>query len=173
MPNCLLWHFTTVYTVSTQIQQHSWLEQHLAFFGSKVHFLGQILDYNIQNLNKTASKKLFDLLEQRCSICVDTVTAWTKGLGLLKDMTILFASFFRSISWCDHDIIITTKNQLSSSANIFAKWFVCDCSLVILILATSIYSWTCYYGYDYITYSSSYVWGSQVSLSSLEYREKN
>ena len=43
----------------------------MAFFGSKVHFLGQILDYNIQNLNKTAYKKLFDLLEQRCSICVD------------------------------------------------------------------------------------------------------
>ena len=39
-------------TVSSQILQQSWLEQHFAFFGPKVHFLRQILDYNSQNLLK-------------------------------------------------------------------------------------------------------------------------
>ena len=39
-------------TVSAQILPQSWLEQHFAFFGPKVHFLRQILDYNSQNLLK-------------------------------------------------------------------------------------------------------------------------
>ena len=42
----------------------------MAFFGSKVHFLGQILDYNIQILNKAASKKLFDFYLRRYGILV-------------------------------------------------------------------------------------------------------
>ena len=50
-----------IHTVSTQILRHCWLELHLTRFWPKDHFLGQILDYNSQNLNQTASKKPFCL----------------------------------------------------------------------------------------------------------------
>ena len=39
----------TKYTVvSMQILRHSWLEQHFTILRTKVHFLGQVLDYNGQ-----------------------------------------------------------------------------------------------------------------------------
>ena len=81
-----------------QIQQHSWLEQHLAFYGSKVHFLGQILDYNIQNLYRAASKKLFDLLEQALfylrwyGICIPNSLFRKKELFSRKILHIIFTS---------------------------------------------------------------------------------
>ena len=45
-------------TVSTQILQHSWLERHLTIFWQKVHFLGQILDYNSQIWSKFESNSI-------------------------------------------------------------------------------------------------------------------
>ena len=49
-----------IHTILAQIIQQSWLEQHFAFFGPKVHFLRQILDYNSQILlkfEKNSTKK--------------------------------------------------------------------------------------------------------------------
>ena len=63
-----------IHTESTQILRHCWLELHLTRFWPKDHILGQILDYNSQNLNQTASKKPFCLLERRRSICTGTVS---------------------------------------------------------------------------------------------------
>ena len=68
-------------TVLAQILQQSRLEQH---FAQKSTFWAKFLIITVifgSNLNKTASKKLFVLLEQRCSICA----AGTVFLSLLKD----------------------------------------------------------------------------------------
>ena len=62
----------TIFIVLTVLMQ---ILRHLTFFWPKVHFLGQILDFNGQicSLNITAPKIPGRKLEQRRSICVDTV----------------------------------------------------------------------------------------------------
>ena len=52
MLNFTPYAFYVIHTVLTQILRHSWLERHLTIFWQKVHFLGQILDYNGQIWSK-------------------------------------------------------------------------------------------------------------------------
>ena len=65
------WIELSFFTRQAQILRLFLLERHLPMLCSKVHFLGQILDYTGQILNNMASKNSFFLLERRRFICVD------------------------------------------------------------------------------------------------------